>query len=225
MITTRRLGKSLGRFEAFREVDLDVADGECVGISGPAGTGPSTLLEVLGTLVAPTTGTVTIAGIDAVAEVYEARRHVVHVGTNVSGHCRLSARDRVRFVHAVRTTSQPAARGRAIDDALTRADLDPDAIVDTLSGDMRARLALVTALVLQPRVLLLDQPFHSVEVRWHGPLSEWLREVREAGTTMVLTVTDGDPLTALCHRVEHLAAGRLVAGLGTATTAFAGQTP
>ncbi len=225
MIATHRLGKSFGRLEALREIDLEAAPGECVGVSGMADSGRSTLLRVMGTLLAPTTGTIIVAGIDAVADVYQARQHMVHVGRDLPGRSRLSARDHVHAVLGARLPRTPAVRRRATDDALDRAQLVPDARVDMLTDERRARLAIATAFLLQPRVLLLDEPLQGLDAQWHGQCVEWLREVRDAGTTVVLAMGDEAHLVPLCHRVAHLAAGRLVIGDGTAGTAHLAGRP
>lgn len=210
MISTHRLGRSSGQTHALRDVDLEIAAGECVAVTSAPGDGRSILVRVLATLLAPTSGTLTIAGVDAVGDVYQARRHLAYVGTRLAGDCRLPTRDYLLGIRAARLGADGAGR-RAVDDCLARAVLAPDAMVDTLPVDTKARLALATAMLVQPRVLLLEDPLGAITPGWHRAGIDWLREVRDAGTTLVMAMAGGDDLLALCHRVEHVVAGRLAA--------------
>jgi ABC-type multidrug transport system ATPase subunit len=98
-----------------------------------------------------------------------------------------------------------------VDDALARAGLTADADVDSLSMGNRRRVSLAAAFLLEPRILLLDDPFCGLDVDARAVFSLWLSEVRSAGTTIVAALNDERDVRALCHRVVRLEAGRLCA--------------
>jgi len=202
------LHKRFGATLALADVDFQAAPGECVGLVGPNGGGRSTLLRLLATLIRPTSGTIEIDGLDAARHLFEVRRRLVHVGdADVPGHG-LCARDYLTFLSSARSTGTTGRR-MTVDHALGRAGLTADADVDSLSAGNRRRVALAAAFLLEPRVLLLDDPFCGLDVEARAVFSLWLSEVCSAGTAIVAALNDEREVRALCHRVVRLEAGRL----------------
>src|SRR5205085_1556186 len=151
------LSKQFGQTKALDHLDLEVARGECLGLAGSNGGGRTTLLRILAALLRPSTGTVEIAGIDAVRRVHEGRSHLAFVGVGSLHGDGLRVREYLEFVHASRR-SKAEGSCRAIDAVLERAVLQPDAPVDALSSGFRQRLTLAAAFLIGPDVLLLDDP-------------------------------------------------------------------
>lgn len=195
------LHKRFGATIALSGVDLQAAEGECVGLVGPNGGGRSTLLKILATLLRPTSGTIDIAGVDAVRAPYAARQRLAYVGGDgVPGHG-LSAREYLAFAaRARRATSMR----RAVDDALVRAGVHGDADVDALSTGNRRRISLAAALVVMPQLLLLDDPFAGLDGDARVAFGVWLSEARDAGTTIVAALNEERDVRAICHRVVRL---------------------
>jgi ABC-type multidrug transport system ATPase subunit len=201
MLRATRLSKRFDATVAFAGVDLQAAAGECVGLVGPNGSGRSTLLKVLATLLRPSSGSIEVEGVDAVGASYEARRRLAYVGDHaVPGHG-LTVREYLDFVASAR-------RGRmsrtTIDDAVARAGLRDEADVDTLSAGTRRRVSLAAAFLVAPRVLLLDDPFAGLDADARLTFSRWLCEVRDAGTTTIAALNDERDVRALCHRFLRL---------------------
>jgi ABC-type multidrug transport system ATPase subunit len=204
MLRATGLSKRFDATVAFAGVDLQAAAGECVGLVGPNGSGRSTLLKVLATLLRPSSGSLEVDGVDAARVPYEARRRLIYVGDPVDlvvpGHG-LTVREYLDFVASAR-------RGRmsrtTIDDTLARAGLRDDADVDTLSAGTRRRVSLAAAFLLAPRVLLLDDPFAALDADARLTFSRWLCEVRDAGTTTIAALNDERDVRALCHRMLRL---------------------
>ena len=203
VLRARGLQKRFGATIALSGIDLQAAQGECVGLVGPNGGGRSTLLKILATLLRPTAGSVEIAGIDAVRAPFDARRHLAYVGEEgVAGHG-LSAHEYLAFVASARRVPSPR---RAIDDALVRAGVHAAADVDTLSTGSRRRVALAAVLLIKPQVLLLDDPFAGLDADARVAFSVWLSEVRDGGTTIVAALNEDRDVRAICHRVVRLEA-------------------
>jgi ABC-type multidrug transport system ATPase subunit len=201
VVRARGLTTRPGRATALRSVDLDVAAGECVGLLGPYHGGRTTLLRVLATLVRPSAGTLDIAGIDAIRHVYAARARVAYVGHDPLAAYGLRVREHLEFVHAARIRhSEPATRS-AVQDVIERAGLLPDASVDELSTGFRQRLSLAAACLVAPQVLLLDDPFRTIDTESRTHVVSWLREVRDSGTTVLASLSEEQDVDALCHRV------------------------
>ena len=157
--------------------------------------------QILATLLRPTSGSLEIAGIDALRAPYEARRGVAYVGEDaVAGHG-VSAREYLAFVASARRADLPRT---AVDEALVRAGLQADAGVDTLSTGNRRRLSLAAVFLVTPRLLLLDDPFASLDPDARVAFSVWLSEVRDTGTTVVAALNDDRDVRAICHRVVRL---------------------
>jgi ABC-2 type transport system ATP-binding protein len=209
-VRTIGMSKRFGPTVALDHLDLEVARGECLGLAGSNGGGRTTLLRILATLLCPSTGTVEIVGIDAVRRVHEARSHLAFVGEESLPGSGLRVREYLEFVHTARRSTADGT-SRAVDAVLERAGLQPDAPVDALSSGFRQRLALAGALLIEPDVLLLDDPVHAIDAATRSRFLEWLQEIRGQGTTILVAFSDQRDTNALCHRVVQLEAGHLVA--------------
>jgi ABC-type multidrug transport system ATPase subunit len=210
IVRTSGLTKRFGRAVALDRVDLQVARGECLGLVGSNGGGRTTLLRILATLVCPSSGTVEIGGIDAIRHMYEARSRLAYVGERSVPGFGLCVREYLEFVYASRRTKAGAGTVGNVDEVLERANLPPDAPVDDLSSGFRQRLALAAGFLIGPEVLILDDPFRAIDLCARPRFVEWLREVRNRGTTILVALYDEQDVAVLCHRVVQLEAGRLV---------------
>ncbi|HET9833130.1 MAG TPA: ATP-binding cassette domain-containing protein [Vicinamibacterales bacterium] len=201
MVRVTGLQKRFGTTVALAGVDLQVAKGECVGVIGPNGSGRSTLLKLLATLLPASSGSIEIDGIDVVRRPYAARRHLAYVGdSNLSGHG-LSALEYLDFIVSARGVRLSRI---AIDEALARAAVPADADVDRLSTGNRRRLSLAAAFLVKPHLLLLDDPFGALDPDARLEFTRWLSDLRNAGTTIVTALNDERDVRALCHRVLRL---------------------
>jgi ABC-2 type transport system ATP-binding protein len=210
MISLRGVVKTYGQAPALAGVTLDVARGECLGVDGPAGSGRTTLLRVLATLVPPTSGTVVVDGLDMVASLFEIRRRVALVTSASIADERLRVEEHARFVAETRNRGRNGDCAASVRKALRRAGLSPTARLESLSSSDRMALGLTTALLARADVLLLDEPFRPFDGSRRALFCEWLSEVRAAGTTIVIATGDDDDARAVCQRVLRLEAGRVV---------------
>jgi ABC-2 type transport system ATP-binding protein len=220
LVRTRQLVRRFGRTMALDGIDLDVAAGESVALLGHNGSGRTALLHILAALRPPTSGTVEIAGVDAARFPFEARLHATYVGAGVPAAAGLRVRECLELVRLSRRGRGARWPGATIDVALDRSALPADAAIDELSTGLRRRLALAAALVAPPRVLLLDDPFASLDADARRRFLGWLMEVRTAGATIVAAVNDAAEGATLCDTILRMERGRIVSRETSRATAF-----
>lgn len=213
-VEARGVGKVYGRERALAHVDLRLGAGDAVALLGPNGAGKSTLVSILATLVRPSTGVVAFDGAPAT------RTH--RGGIGVLAHDSLcygdlSARENLDFFAALHRVTD--ARGR-VSALLERVGIAhaADRPARTFSRGMLQRLAVARALLPQPRLLLLDEPFTGLDRQGQEMLVDLLRDERARGAILLLVTHDLEPLPALADRVVILRRGRVAyEGPGPAT--------
>ena len=222
MIRTTRLTKRFGPTVALADIDLQVARGECLGLTGPNGGGRTTLLRILATLLRPSAGLVEIGGLDIVGHAHQVRSRLAYVGGEGPKGDGLSVREYLTFVADARRARRITVARLCVDDVLDRASLPADTSVDALSAGLRQRVALAAALLVAPEVMLLDDPFQSLDSGARGLFMEWLRETRDSGTTLVVAFNDDTLTKTLCHHIAQFDRGRLISQSPVATSELRG---
>jgi ABC-2 type transport system ATP-binding protein len=203
------------RLPVLRGVSLDVARGECFGLLGPNGAGKTTLFKVLATLIRPESGSVTVAGHDALADPSAVRSVLTPViADERSLYWRLSGLENLRLFAALYSVP-PSATARTAIGLLAAVGLERAAgrMVGTYSSGMKQRLLIARALLSRPEVLLLDEPTRSLDPVTARDFRRFLREeiVGRRGCTVVLATHDPDEALDLCDRLAVLDRGAIVA--------------
>jgi ABC-type multidrug transport system ATPase subunit len=198
-----------GLFEALAPLTLTVERGEVVALTGPNGVGKSTALRIVATLVEPSRGHVTVCGYDAELDPHAVRRAIgVSLGSNRSFYWRISARHNLSFfarLQGVPSRGIPSEIERLSDATGLAPFLDVP--VRGLSRGSLARLAFARALLGDPDVLVLDEPFTSVDAFGRELMGKMLRR-RAAEGRSALIATHGSRAGALCDRTVLLGNGR-----------------
>jgi len=207
MVRVQKLTRRFGNAVVLDGIDLEVDAGHCVALTGSKGAGRTTLLRVLAALHRPTSGQVEVAGVDVSRSPIEARARTMYVSSELPGATHLRASEYVDFVR--HTRGRRASRLSTLD-ALRRADVPADADIDRLSPSMRMRLALTVALVVAPPLLLVDEPFASLDAFSRAHFTDWLTETRAGGTTIIASVRDGANAASLCDIEVRMDHGRIV---------------
>lgn len=205
-VVVENLRKRYGDTVAAEDVSFEVGRGELFGVLGPNGAGKTTTLECLEGLRTPDGGRLTVHGTDVAAHPTAARR-LLGVQLQVAG---LPGTMRVHEAMALFC----AYRGVPTrDDLLERFGLTEKRSADygSLSGGQQRRLALALALAHDPPILVLDEPTSGLDVPARAELHAVLRELRSAGTTILLATHDMAEAETLCDRVAIVLAGRTVA--------------
>lgn len=210
MLTLETLGKSFGSTQAVADISLAVAEGELVCLLGPSGSGKSTVLRMIGGFERPTTGRVLIDGQDVTALAPERRptsmmfqSHALWSHMTVAGN--------IGFGLRLRGLGR-AQIAQRVDEALATVGLPGYGArrTDQLSGGQAQRVALARSLVLEPRILLLDEPFASLDQHLRERLREEVRDLqRRLGITMLFVTHGQDEALSLADRIVVMNHGRI----------------
>ncbi len=208
VVETRGLGRRFAGVTALRGVDLRVLAGEAVAVFGPNGAGKSTLFRLLATLLRPTDGEVRLFGHGLADGGAHARRRIGFLSHQSFLYPDLSPTENLEFYARVFRVPAAAARVREL---IARVGLTGWAYrpVRTLSRGLEQRCGLARALVHQPDLLLLDEPFTGLDVDAAAMLGDILRELHAGGTTVLMTTHDIARGFALCQRAIVLVRGHL----------------
>lgn len=206
----RDVSKSYGKFAALDKLSLTARKGEFVVLLGPSGSGKTTLLSILGGFITPTTGTVHIAGRDVTA-VPPAQRPTVTVFQDYALFPHMSVLENVSFGLAMRRIAKSERRILA-EQSLAVVGLEGYGArrIDQLSGGQRQRVALARAIVIEPAVLLLDEPLGALDVKIRRQMQEELRRLqRKLGATFVHVTHDQEEAMSLADKIVLLNNGRI----------------
>ena len=199
---------------ALDAVDLAVREGEFLALLGPSGSGKTTLLRIIGGLDVPDAGTVTFGGEDVGGRPARERR-VGFVFQNYALFRHMRVADNIAFGLTVRPRrDRPDAKAidARVDELLKLVQLPGlgRRYPAQLSGGQRQRVALARALAVDPRVLLLDEPFGALDAKVRKDLRRWLRQVHEeVGLTSIFVTHDQDEALDLADRVAVMSDGRI----------------
>ncbi len=223
-IEVKAVEKRFGAFNALRNIDLKVETGELVALLGPSGCGKTTLLRIIAGLEQPDSGTVLFSGEDTRGtDVRE--RQVGFVFQHYALFKHMTVFENIAFGLRVRpraTRPDNATIARRVNELLELIQLGwlADRYPSQLSGGQRQRIALARALAVQPRVLLLDEPFGALDARVRKELRRWLRRLHdELHVTSVFVTHDQEEALEVADRIVVMNEGR-VEQVGTATEVY-----
>jgi ABC-2 type transport system ATP-binding protein len=212
MITLRGIGKRFGTTEVLRDLDLTVERGTVFALLGPNGAGKTTIINILSTLIAPDTGTATVAGFDVVRQREQVKRSISVTGQSAALDEVLTGEENLRMMAVLSGLSAADARRRTAE-LLDRFELGDAARkrAKTYSGGMRRRLDLAISLLLTPPVVFLDEPTTGLDTRSKFELWDSIRGLAELGTTVLLTTQYLEEADQLADHIAVLDGGRIVA--------------
>jgi ABC-2 type transport system ATP-binding protein len=200
----RNLSKHFGARVAFDDVSFEIGHGEVFGFLGPNGAGKTTTVRTLGTLIAPTSGSGTVAGIPLTPENgVEIRRRISIMPESPGLYLRLSVTENLACFADLYETPDPGDRIDRALRAVNLADRAHDAC-GTLSKGLRQRVALARALLSDPQVLFLDEPTAGLDPAAARDVHELIDELRRSGVTIFLTTHRLEEAERLCDRVAIL---------------------
>ncbi|MBL6853153.1 MAG: ABC transporter ATP-binding protein [Alphaproteobacteria bacterium] len=196
---------------AVEDVSLTIQEGDFFGFLGPNGAGKSTTIHCITGISNPTSGTIRIFGVDAVANYREARKLVGLSPQEFNVDPFANARNIVDWMGGY-FGMHSAERKRRVDMLIERFELVPHAnkAFRELSGGLKRRVILARAMVNNPKLLILDEPTAGVDVELRMDLWRYLQELNRDGTTILLTSHYLEEIERLCKTIAIVAKGRIV---------------
>ena len=213
-IEIRNVSKQFGEFHALRDVSLDIASGELLALLGPSGCGKTTLLRIIAGLETADAGSILFAGEDA-TDVHVRDRQVGFVFQHYALFRHMTVFENVAFGLRVKPRGQRPGEAqirKKVHDLLKLVQLDwlADRFPSQLSGGQRQRIALARALAVEPKVLLLDEPFGALDAKVRKELRRWLRQLHdELHVTSIFVTHDQEEALEVADRVVLMNAGNV----------------
>jgi ABC-2 type transport system ATP-binding protein len=212
MIAFHHLSKSYGEFAAVRDLDFAIERGEVFGFLGPNGAGKTTTIRMMMGILVPTSGSITIDGLDCQKDRVEVKRRVGYLPDNPIFYDYLRGREILEFVGEMHGQSRDEAQQRA-STLLGDFELDDasEEYAVNYSMGMKKKLGLACALIHDPAVLILDEPTNGLDPRASHEVQERLRLSAAQGKTIFLSTHLLDMAERLCGRVGIIDKSQLVA--------------
>src|SRR4028119_1338364 len=209
-ITIRNVSKHFGSFHAIDNVNLEIKRGSLVALLGPSGSGKSTLLRMIAGLEPPDSGQIYLIGEDATHQSVQ-ERHIGFVFQHYALFKHMSIRKNIAFAMEIRKVPKGSI-SRRVDELLDLVQLTGlgDRYPSQLSGGQRQRVALARALAVQPKVLLLDEPFGALDAKVRKELRSWLRRLHdEVHVTTVFVTHDQEEAMEVSDRITVMNKGKI----------------
>jgi ABC-2 type transport system ATP-binding protein len=211
-ISTSGLTRRFGDFVAVQNVNLNVAAGQFYGFLGSNGAGKSTTIKMLTGLLAPTSGSIQVLGMDFAANSIEVKRQIGVVPEGMALFGRLTASEYLRFVGQMYGLDHATTLQRS-EELLEFMNLAQETkkLVTDFSHGMQKKLALAAAVIHGPKILFLDEPFEGVDAVAAGTLKQMLQGMIARGATIFLTSHVLEIVERLCTHVAIINHGELIA--------------
>ena len=213
-IQIRNVSKNFGSFSALGDVSLDIESGELVALLGPSGCGKTTLLRIIAGLETPDRGSILFSGEDT-TDVHVRERQVGFVFQHYALFRHMTVFENVAFGLKIKPRSQrpsDAVIKEKVHSLLNLVQLDwlADRFPSQLSGGQRQRIALARALAVEPKVLLLDEPFGALDAKVRKELRRWLRRLHDdLDVTSIFVTHDQEEALEVADRVVLMNKGKI----------------
>ena len=211
MLETRELTRYYGSFLALDKLSISIGEGELHGFVGPNGAGKTTTMRILATLLAPSSGTVSLDGVDLKKNPRRIREMVGYMPDFFGVYDNLKAWEYLDFYarcYGIRAEKRKQM-GDQLLDLVGLAD-KRDAYVNTLSRGMKQRLCMAHALIHDPKLLILDEPASGMDPRARADMKNILRTLREMGKTVLISSHILPELAEMCDALTIIDHGKLV---------------
>ncbi len=202
------LAKTYGHYRVFEDVSFTLAAGECLALFGPNGAGKTTLLRVLATLSRPSSGRFEIDGKDGLRDKDAVRASLLLLAHGSHLYDELNATENLRFALALRGLNP---MDRDIKAALDRVGIGAFSELKTryYSAGMKKRLTIAKSILVRPKVLLMDEPYTSLDESGMALVNDYLRALAKEGAAVLMTTHDRARSAEVAHRAGMLDKGRL----------------
>jgi ABC-2 type transport system ATP-binding protein len=206
LLVAENLTKDYGSFRALDAVDLEIAPGEIFGLLGPNGSGKSTALRLMLGFLKPTLGRAVVAGFDCWTQGVEARKRVAYLPGELRLYETMTGRRLVKFLAGLRGDTP----GPEVESLAKRLDIDIDRPLVHMSSGMKRKVALLTVLVPNVPLIVLDEPTNTLDPTMRDELLDQLRHAKARGQAVLFSSHVLHEVEAVSDRVGILRQGRLV---------------
>jgi len=212
VVVTEGLTKHFGDFVAVADFDLQVKEGSVVSLLGPNGAGKTTIVRMLATLSEPTSGTARVCGYDVVRDADKVRSVLSLTGQFAALEDNLTAQENLLLMARLRGYSKASSQ-RIVEGLIDRFDIGEfrEKLIKSVSGGQRRRVDLAASLVVQPRILILDEPTTGLDPRSRQVVWSTIRELVGSGVTLFLTTQYLEEADALADHIVLIDHGRATA--------------
>jgi ABC-2 type transport system ATP-binding protein len=206
IISVKDLVKNYGDFQAVRSISFDVEEGEIFGLLGPNGAGKSTTLEIIETLRSKTSGKVIVGGIDLDDKPGEIKK-MIGVQLQTSGF--YPGLNLIELIHLFSGLYNRKVNAMEL---LKKVNLEEKAKnkAKELSGGQRQRFSIATTLINNPKIIFLDEPTTGLDPQARRNLWDLIRDIRNNGTTVIITTHYMDEAEQLCDRIAIMDEGKII---------------
>jgi len=211
VVEVKDLRKSYGSFQALKQIDLEIEQGEIYGLIGPNGAGKTTTLRILCTLLKPDSGSVKIFGYDLTSQADEIRKLISYLPEDAGAYKELTGIDYLKFIARFfakdeKHFHQIVEKGIQISGLSDRLKTK----VSTYSKGMTRRLLIARALMIDPKLAVLDEPTSGLDVLNAREVRSTIKEFIKNGGTVLLSSHNMLEVEFLCDRISLINSGRIV---------------
>ncbi len=212
MIRLQAVTKRYGKFQAVAGLDLEIPRGELFGFLGPNGAGKTTTLRMIAGILPPTSGRITIGGIDILADPLAAKAKLGYIPDRPFVYDKLTGAEFLRFTAALYGQDGPQVESR-IDELLDLFELLrwKDELTESYSHGMRQKLIISSAFVHRPDVIVVDEPMVGLDPKSARILKSLFRRFADKGGTILMSTHTLDIVEGLCDRIGIIRQGELAA--------------
>lgn len=205
-VQARDLTKNYGRSRGICDINLEVGQGEVLGLLGANGAGKTTLMRTLLDFIRPTSGTLSVLGLDSVRDSVAVRRRCSYLPGELVLPARMTGRDVIRRFTFARTNTSP----HRVDELANRLDLDLTRRVGDLSKGNKQKIGLVLAFAPTADLLVLDEPTSGLDPLLQREFTTMIKDVTDRGGTILLSSHVMAEVESVAHRIALLRSGQLV---------------
>ncbi len=207
IISVKDLQKKYGDFEAVKGISFDVHEGEIFGLLGPNGAGKSTTLEIIETLRQKTSGKILVDGLDLDTSPNDIKK-IIGVQLQTSGY--YPSLNLVELITLFAGLYNEEVDPMVLLDRVNLRD-KANAKFKEMSGGQKQRFSIATTLINHPKIIFLDEPTTGLDPQARRNLWDLIREIRNNGTTVIITTHYMDEAEVLCDRVAIIDSGKIIA--------------